>query len=113
VFGVGGLAVLVLAGCMSLEQMAPPVDGTLAGFCRRGGDAEALTRGRDIYLSRCIQCHGLEPVARHSFSDWEMVIPEMADEASLNDQQEKDLTGYIFAARRFLESYPSGVVVRK
>jgi len=100
-----GVAVVFvfLVGCVSLDQLAPPVDDAmiLAG-AGHPLDPQALVRGREIYLNRCIGCHSVEPVDRYSLGQWEMILPEMAAEAKLNRVQTADLQGYISAAHRFM-----------
>ncbi len=96
------LAVSVLAGCMSLEEMAPPVSPPLVQAASvQGADAESLRRGRAIYLDQCIKCHTVEPVNKYSLAHWDEILPEMSDEAKLSPQQRSDVKAYILAAHPF------------
>ena len=95
-------ALAALAGCMSLEEMAPPVSPPLVQAASlQGADAESLHRGRAIYLDQCIKCHTVEPVNKYSLAHWDEILPEMSDEAKLSPQQRTDVKAYILAAPPF------------
>lgn len=100
-----------LLGCMTLEQMAPPVDQDLVQLSAtsdapvRANEA-TLARGRHVFINKCISCHSLEPVGRYSVEEWNTIIPEMAEEANLTEGQQADLRAYVFTARRLIELYP-------
>lgn len=85
---------------MSLNAMAPPVEeiGPSAGE-----PLEALARGRHTYLTACAKCHNVEPIGRYSVSEWEKLLPEMAEESNLKPQQAEELRAYILAAHRTIE----------
>jgi cytochrome c553 len=85
------LAVLAIAGCVSLEQAAPPVE-TFAG----GGNHSALQGGREIYITRCAKCHAVEPVTKYSAQEWQKIMPEMAEKAHLNLTDTQQVTAYVY-----------------
>jgi len=97
-------AACVLAiGCMSLERMAPPVDDELTSVgARQGAAADALARGRAIYLSKCVKCHTVEPIDRYSIAKWQKVLPDMSEESKLTPPQRDELWAYILAAHEKL-----------
>lgn len=98
------LLTLTTIGCMSLEEMAPSVDDRLVRLGERQMlDTQTLIRGREIYLNRCISCHNIEPVGRYTREQWEFIIPDMARESNLDDQQEHDLLSYILIAKAFTD----------
>jgi len=87
-------AAFLMAGCVSLEQMAPPVEQLSASAATVGN----LRLGREIYVTRCTKCHSAEPVRRYSSDDWQNdIIPEMAAKTKLNSAETAALRGYIFA----------------
>ena len=87
---------LCIAGCKSLNQIAPPVDErlTLAGG---GADRAVLERGRAIYLNQCASCHVAEPVHDYNARQWAEILPPMNREAKLKPAQAADLKAYIDA----------------
>jgi mono/diheme cytochrome c family protein len=81
---------LAIAGCVSVDSIAPPVPATR-------GDAAALTDGRRIFLVQCTACHSAEPVSAYSRTRWQEIVGEMADDAKLTAQQEHALRAYLLA----------------
>src|SRR5687768_9621980 len=79
---------LSLSGCMSLEEMAPPVAALGGGG---GQSPESLSRGRHTYLTACAKCHTVEPIGRYSLDKWEEILPEMSEESKLTAAEESDL----------------------
>ena len=90
-----------LLGCVSLEQLAPPIGDRVVVIGRdHGFDLNTLSHGRQVYLSRCIQCHNLEPIQRYSQAQWQAIVMEMAVEAKIDTRQTSDLLAYLLTARR-------------
>ena len=79
-----------LAACVSLEQSAPPVE-MLAG----GGNHAALNTGRDIYITRCAKCHTVEPVTKYSLTEWNKILPDMAERSHLSAADTQSVTAYV------------------
>lgn len=93
-----------MSGCLTLEQMAPPVDHEFQAIAlRRGVDSATLELGRRVYLSDCARCHGVEPVARYSVEQWGEILPRMAQESKLDAEHREALEAYVMAARMILE----------
>jgi len=70
---------------------------------RRGVSTVALTRGREVYLSRCTRCHGLEPIDRYPARQWkDQIIPAMALRSHLSPDQTSDLEAYVLTAHEKL-----------
>ena len=94
-------AAIVLTGCQTTEQMAPPVGPALQSMAdRKDIDTAALEHGRRIYLTACARCHSVEPIDRYSEQKWTSILPDMTARSKLNPQQTSDLREYLFAARR-------------
>lgn len=103
---ISGLSIvcsLVLTACMSLDQMAPPVGQIVTAL---NGDASDrvtfLDRGRRIYLTQCSTCHSIEPIDRYSVEQWEDILPDMALETNLSEQERSSLRNYILTAHDFI-----------
>ncbi len=94
---------VAVAGCVSIEQLAPPVDEALLGVSAGyGADAGVLARGRAVYVNSCIKCHSLEPLTRYEPGEWDVIVEEMAVEAKLTGEQTADLRAYLAVSRRFV-----------
>lgn len=101
---VSGLAtVTLLAGCMTLEQMAPPIGADFQRVAeRRHVDVATVERGREVYIMDCARCHGVEPIGRYSESDWREILPRMGKETKLDADEQAALDAYVLAAHSFL-----------
>ena len=119
-----GMATLMSIRCTPLDRIAPPVDLIInssnvsqpsgdfedsqgEGGHRLGGfhehDSAVLAHGREIYLTKCSRCHSPEPIDRYAMTQWHNeILPDMVDEARLDDQQEADLTAYLVVAHQYL-----------
>ncbi len=101
-------AALIVAGCRTIDEMAPPVGPTMVDLGRQAGHPmDSLRRGRDIYLDQCIKCHTVEPVDGYTLTDWNRIIPDMAKETKLNPAQTADLRAYVLTAHQWMNS-PAG-----
>jgi len=111
--GVGLIAasggILLLAGCMSLEQMAPSVEGgALASSLTADVTVATAARGRVIYLTKCIDCHGARPIGDYSQAEWDAILPKMHLKAKLTAEEASDVDAYIRSARQYLSEVAAG-----
>jgi mono/diheme cytochrome c family protein len=88
-------AALALAGCVTIESVAPTVTPALAAGSRT--DATVLAEGRTIYTTRCTDCHNAIPVTRHTKAEWPEIIRRMAPESQLSAAQERAVLAYVLA----------------
>lgn len=102
----GGLTVCVaaiLAGCLSVEQMAPPVGVEFASAGMRNGITMAhLETGREVYLMDCSRCHSIEPIDRYSLGRWRDIIVRMGPKSKLDVPRTEALRAYVLAAHKVL-----------
>ena len=96
--------VLAIEGCMSLTEIAPPVEGLDgASSTDRGMDIAMLGRGRDHYLRQCGACHALEPIGKYSEAGWRLILPDMIERSNLRGAKAEELTAYVMTVRRHLD----------
>ncbi len=99
--GLGMFA--MFSGCMTLEQMAPPIGGKFQKIAARHGvEVETLELGREIYLSGCVKCHSVEPISRYSAEKWRSMLPTMFDKTLLYGEDARALEAYITLAHMLL-----------
>lgn len=101
---LGGSAAVTIAltGCLTIEQMAPPI-GLRFAMVGMDGEARAmLERGREVYVSDCARCHSIEPVDRYSVAHWRDIIERMSSKAKLDDASTAALRAYLFAAHKVM-----------
>lgn len=89
------IASILLAGCVSLEQAAPPV--ALLGLPTTGSKRTDLEKGRDIYITRCAKCHSVEPVKKYTTSEWERIMPVMVEKTKLTPDDNALVCAYVSA----------------
>jgi cytochrome c5 len=100
----GGVALALVAaglvtGCMTLEQMAPPVGPNLVLLGEsRGHTADDLAAGRAIYLNQCATCHATQPVGHYSHAQWQKILPRMAKQAKLDARESEQVQAYVLTA---------------
>ena len=104
---VGAGVLLALAGCMTVEQMAPFVGPAFSTPTISGEPLAVLERGRELYVTDCTRCHSPEPVNRYTVTHWNDIIRRMAPESKLNESDTSALRAYVLAAHRVM-SQPSG-----
>ena len=87
----------VIAGCATMDNTRlPTVTAKMAGH---GVSTESLEAGRAVLATRCVSCHGLEPIAKYSENDWRRIVEGMGPRARLDAREERDLLAYLIAAR--------------
>jgi mono/diheme cytochrome c family protein len=92
--------VCLLAGCESTSNQSPPVTAQFArAGARQNVDLAMLREGRALFVSRCIECHTLPTVGKHTAAEWPALIDEMAGRANLKPEQRGAVLTYILAAR--------------
>ncbi len=104
-------ALALHAGCMTLEQMAPPVGVEFQRVAQREHvDISTLELGRQVYLMDCARCHGVEPIGRYSESRWREILPRMGEESRLDAEEQTAVNAYVMAAHSFLNQESSKLV---
>jgi mono/diheme cytochrome c family protein len=97
-------ALVLVPGCMTIDELAPPVDQILAGGGEDDGlRASTLERGRRIYLTKCVACHSPEPINRYALDRWPAIITDMAERSRLVGSEEDDVRAYVEAAWRWVQ----------
>jgi mono/diheme cytochrome c family protein len=90
----------LLASCESTRNQPPPVTAEFAKVgARQHVDLAMLGEGRVLFVSRCIECHTLPAVGKHTAAEWPALIDEMAGRANLKPEQRGAVLAYILAAR--------------
>jgi mono/diheme cytochrome c family protein len=92
---------LLFGGCQSnLSSSAPPIT---ASFIRarvdEKGDARTLSKGRELFLNRCIQCHALPEVARFDARRLTAIVARMSGRANLSPEQHEAVLQYLLTVR--------------
>src|ERR1700731_453896 len=93
----------LLASCESTSNQPPPVTAEFAKIDARPASLRTslatLSEGRALFVSRCIECHTLPTVGKHTAAEWPALIDGMAGRANLKPEQRGAGLAYILAAR--------------
>ncbi len=96
----GSILPLVVAGCGAAGSGAPVIGPEMMRVAlARGETPELLAEGRRLLVTRCISCHGLEPVAKYTSAEWREIVDRMADRSGLDAGQAGKISSYLSAAR--------------
>ena len=96
-----------MAGCLTIEQMAPPVGPEFLTMGTNGVTHAVLERGSEVYLADCTRCHSVEPINRYSIERWRAIIERMGPESKLDESRTAALEAYILAAHKVLAGEPA------
>ena len=83
----------------TIPAVSPIMVATAAG---KETTVSALESGRRILSTRCIACHGLEPIQKFSPEQWHSIVAQMAERAKLSPEEREQVTSYLIAARQSL-----------
>jgi mono/diheme cytochrome c family protein len=93
------ILLLILSGCALDRFTPPPVSSELMAHARSDrADAQTLSHGRALFVSRCLECHTLPSAAKHSPGEWPHLVSRMAARANLSASEETAITTYLRAA---------------
>lgn len=90
--------VALAAGCVSLEDAAPPVAAPLL-LASPGASRSELESGRRLYLGECARCHAVEPIRDYGTEAWRAILADMAARTALTPEEERAVTAYVLGAR--------------
>jgi hypothetical protein len=57
-----------------------------------------LQNGRNLFVSRCLECHTLPPVAKYSRNEWPDLVGRMSDRSNLSAGEQAAIVAYLRAA---------------
>jgi hypothetical protein len=86
---------------VSCANLAPPpeISPTLIANARPDHvGAKELTNGRKLFVSRCLECHTLPSVTKHTRQEWPHLVSRMAGRANLSTDERNAIVAYLRAA---------------
>jgi hypothetical protein len=95
---VSAIIVLFIVSC---ANFAPPPEVSPALIANSGddhADRQTLSRGRAIFVSRCLECHTLPSVTKHSPDEWPHLVSRMSSRANLCASDQAAIVAYLRAA---------------
>ena len=92
------ISILFIVSCANFAG-PPEVSPALISNARSDQvDIAQLQDGRRLFLSRCLECHTLPPVAKYSRNEWPHLVSRMAGRANLSPGEQAVITAYLRAA---------------
>ena len=98
-----GAMSLLLASCQMDNSRTAPQITALLPAARGSASTVTLDAGRQVFVTRCVECHLLQPIAKHSETGWHEIIAIMAPRAKLTPTERIALEAYLSAAKRSLK----------
>jgi hypothetical protein len=95
---VSAIITLFIVSC---ANFAPPPTITPALIANASPDhasARDLATGRNLFVSRCVECHTLPSVTKHSPGEWPHLVSRMAGRANLSASEQSAVIAYLRAA---------------
>ena len=86
---------------VSCAHFAPPPAVTPALIANARPDhatAKELATGRNLFVSRCLECHALPSVTRHAPDEWPHLVSRMSGRANLSASDQSAIIAYLRAA---------------
>jgi mono/diheme cytochrome c family protein len=92
---------IIILFVVSCASFAPPpeISPALVANARPDhADANMLATGRKLFVSRCLECHTLPSVTKHSREEWPHFVSRMSGRANLSVDEEAAIVAYLRAA---------------
>ena len=96
VFVIGVLVVLSVVSCARNINRIPEPTPKMA--MELGVEHQELVRGHANYLQHCNRCHERVPPGRIDPEYWRGIVPHMAVNAEIGEEDERELLLYLMAA---------------
>ena len=104
---------LTFAGCLTIEEMAPPVGPEFLRTRTKNDVAlSVLERGREVYLADCTRCHSVEPISRYSKNHWHTIIARMGPPTKVEEASTAALPPYCLHTNLRLTPDPDPIFLR-
>jgi mono/diheme cytochrome c family protein len=99
IFAIALVCIVDFSGCAT--TFAPPSVTTELARTGSGQHADivVLREGRNLFVSRCIECHTLPPFWHYRAEDWPHIVDTMAERAKLKRAERDAIVAYILGVR--------------
>ncbi len=103
------VAFVVVVGCATIDDLAPPVDATILQLAAAHEiDAHRLSQGRALYITACARCHRPEPVVRYTPQRWREILPRMSARARFGSDEAEAVEAYVRLTLQAADLSPGG-----
>ncbi len=91
---------VLLMSCQTDNLKTAPQVSALSPAARGSASVATLHAGRQVFVTRCVECHLLQPIEEHSERRWHEIIATMAPRAKLMPAERLALETYLTAVKR-------------
>ncbi len=103
------VAFVVVVGCATIDDLAPPVDATILQLAAAHEiDADRLSQGRALYITACARCHRPEPVVRYTREHWRRILARMSARARFGLDEAEAVEAYVQLTLQAADLSPGG-----
>ena len=92
------IIVLFVVSCANFASPPAITPALIANARRDHVSAKKLATGRNLFVSRCLECHTLPSVTKRSPGEWPHLVSRMAARANLSASDQQAITVYLRAA---------------
>jgi mono/diheme cytochrome c family protein len=90
---------LLISACATNSFVPPPVSPTLIDRAQLDhATPQQLAAGRQLFASRCLECHTLPSVTKYQRDEWPHLVRRMSARANLTAGEENSIVAYLRAA---------------
>ena len=80
------------------ERTSPPVTPAFLAAMKVKGTGDTLSEGRQLYTTRCAECHDLEMLDSRSMDGWTRIVGAMSSRANLKGSEQARIMEYLGVA---------------
>ena len=95
---VSAMITLFIVSCANFASPPAITPAIIANARPDHASANELATGRKLFVSRCLECHTLPLVTKHSPDEWPHLVSRMSDRANLSASDQSAIIAYLRAA---------------
>ena len=95
---ISSIITLFIVSCANLAPPPAVSPALIANGSADRASAKDLATGRNLFVSRCLECHTLPPVAKYSRNEWPHLVSRMSGRANLSVGEQTAIIAYLRAA---------------
>ena len=95
---VSAMVTLFIVSCANFASPPAITPALIANARPDHASAKELATGRNLFVSRCLECHTLPSVTKHSPNEWPHLVSRMSGRANLSASDQSAIIAYLRAA---------------
>jgi len=95
---VSAMITLLIVSCANFASPPAITPAIIENARPDHASAKELATGRNLFVSRCLECHTLPSVTKHSPDEWPHLVSRMSGRANLSASDQSAIIAYLRAA---------------